>query len=201
MKIVTSYRHGSIPDRLRAIGFSGRGVLLTSVYLSGLLIGCAGFLASGRLRDTAGHLLKASGPEVLSLPSMMVISAVIALAFGTVIFGAGLSVVGKPCIYLIPFVLGAVTGAGILSVYDSGSGQAIFYHVVLLPLGSAAICGCLTMCEYACEMATDLKHIQLDREAGETKKYALRIILLTLSVLLLLLLNSLVFALIGNIGR
>lgn len=201
MKIVTSYRRGSVSDRIRDVGFSGRGVLLTAVYISGIMIGCTAYIASDWIRDMADRYLQAYGPGMISLPSLMIVSAVTALALGAVIFGAGLSVVGKPCICAIPFLIGAVTGVNILSAYGTGSGNAVLYHIILLPFGSAVICGCLYMCEYACEMSTALKHIQLDREGAETKKYALRIILLTLSVLLLLLMNSLICGLMGNISQ
>ena len=180
MRIVTSY-HGGLSERLKRFNISGNRILLLAVYLSGLLLGCSVFLISDTIRQSAVRLLDIN--ESLSFGSLSIVSTVCSLVAGVIVFGAGLSVVGQPCICLTPFVLGCVLGISTLSRYGRGDDFSLLQQIILAPLIGAAVCGILQMCEYALEMTTELRFYRRGRESGEEKKYPLRIILLTLSVL------------------
>ena len=184
-------------DRLKE---ASSRILLFALYLFGTAAGCAAYIASDAVRETAdrallGHFIaEAPGPNVFL---MLCLGSLICC---TALFGSGLCLVGYPCICALAFVFGSGTGLFFIAMISSAESLPVLKSSLLLPAASAVICCLLMLCEYAAEMNGMLRNRTVGREAAQEKKYVLRFSILGVVVLLLDLLQTLVIVLLRHIN-
>ena len=182
VRIVSSYRPGDLATGVKKITINSSGILLTTIYCAGVSAGCALYIAAEPIRRLTDRLMIDMLMTATPLLSLALVLVVAALCVSTAVFGAGLSLLGAPCIYLTPFFLGAAPGVFCMAVFGTGLAMGEVKAALLLPVYGVAACALISMCEYAAEMSRLLIRDKSGWEGEETKKYALRIIVLTLSV-------------------
>ena len=178
MRIVTTGRPIDFSKKLQWLQSNSRGVLLLVLFALGAAVGGVLAVSSGAVRSYARDLLIRHCIEKASFASVFLLLCIGALCCATVIFCAGVCLVGAVGIYLTPFTLGVVSGAGILTVMGETDPTAIIKSILLLPFFGAAICCMIQMCEYAAGMNASLVGEQSDRGAGQPRRYAVRFVLL-----------------------
>lgn len=199
MRIVTSYQPGDIAEGIKKITVHSNRILLSAIYLSGLIFGCILYITAEPLRSFADRVLQGTLVEQTPLSELSILLAVMALGAGTVLFGAGLSLVGYPCIYLTPFCLGFATGLFFISFFGTDTPMGLIRILLLQPVCGASICAVLSMCGYAADMSGSLIRSRNGREAQDAQKYALRILLLTVSAMVFALILSCIMVLLRHI--
>lgn len=154
-------------------------ILILILYFCGITAGATMTAISGGVRDA---VIKASSflQAVTASPgSVFLIGSLLFLACSTVLFGAGMCLIGYPCIYSVPFLFGAVCGAMMYIWTGGGEAIALLRCLLLLPFFSAAVSCLLTLCGYAADMNGRLISEHTGRDAEQEKKYAARFVVLT----------------------
>ena len=194
MRIISSYGTGRIQRNVNKLTINGTGVLLTAIYCAGLLTGGSLYLLFEPVRSFTDHIPIGT---VLSFhfPELLMIMTIISLTACSVIFCSGLSLAGYPGIYAAPYLIGTISGLLFLSMIGTGSAVSLIKFILFLPFYSAAVCVFLFLCEHACCMTRLLFREKGSREGEEIKKYAVRMVLLALILVVLNVLLCLIIVL------
>ena len=159
-------------------------ILILVLYLCGVTAGAMLAALSADAGTAAEqamlHVIGAASPFTLFLTAELP-----ALLTGTVLYGAGLCLIGYPCIYAVPLMLGVAGGTMISAWLNSGDPLAAVKCILFLPGYGASVCCIQMLCGYAAEMNGVLLTAHGGREASAERKYAARFLILG-GVLLLL---------------
>ena len=85
-------------------------ILITVIYLCGVAAGSTLAIRSDAVRKAAGHVLELLAGSA-SPVSLFLLCALFSVLLCAVLYGAGLCLIGYPCIYAVPLVLGTLSGA------------------------------------------------------------------------------------------
>lgn len=184
MRIISSYHRRNTITHVKRIAVGGSSVLITALYCAGLLLGGALYVSVNQIQHFTDNVLMEQFIGSMPLSNLTIIYIVSALSISLAIFGSGLSLAGYPSIYLTPLLSGAFSGVFSLSFFNAHLDMGLVKFLILLPVYCTGMTIILFMCEIAGEMTSYLIRNGSDREVGDTKKYSLRIVLLTLSVIL-----------------
>ena len=168
---------------MKNITIDSNGVLLTALYSGGVILGSSLMVAFPAVRHFADRFLINEWLQKMSITELAIIEVVVSLGVCTAVFSAGLSLVGYPMIYFTPLFAGLFSGIFLFAFLISDTTMETLKCIVMTPLYCAAVCALLIACDYASIMSGCLIREKGGREAGETKKYTIRIILLTLIVI------------------
>ena len=178
MKIIADCKPIDISSGVQTIRSTSRSILLTTVYLAGAAIGCAVFVRNDSLREIFNNVVLEGVYTRFSLAELICGSITAALACCAILFGAGLSLIGYPLSYALPFLTGAFSGAFFLATVSSEMQLSIIKTLLIAPVFCAGACCTLSMSEYAADM-TGILTGKRNREADEWKKYTVRFVILT----------------------
>ena len=159
-------------------------ILILVIYLCGVTAGAILAALSAAVRTAAGdsllHLTGTATPFTLFLTG-----ALLTIVIATAVYGAGLCLIGYPCIYAVPLLLGVAGGTAFSVWLYSGDTLAVVKCLLVLPGYGALVCCMQMLCKYAAEMNGVLLAARGGREAAAEKKYAARFLILGGVMLLL----------------
>ena len=178
MGIVSRARPIDLSGKMQWLQDNSRGILLFVLYVSGIAAGGVGYIVSDAVRKYAHEIIILHYMEEASFISAFLLLCVAGACCVILLFGAGLCLVGAVSIYLTPFILGAISGIGIVTIMGQQDSMAIIKCILLLPFFGAMLCCLIQLCEYAAEMNALLAGRINDREVGQQRQYAMRFILL-----------------------
>ena len=183
MRIVSSYRpHGIRLDKTK-ISSHSIGILFMSLYCAGLVIGCSVYITAGTFRLLADRILLEAVIPSAPLSELVTILTVTALGAGTFVFWTGLSLIGGPCLYLFTLFTGALSGIVEIACCSNNAPFWFIKCIFLQPFYALSVCFLLSMCENAFSMSASIR-LGEKNDQELTKKYAVRIIILTALMIL-----------------
>lgn len=199
MRIIADYKPVNLSGTIEIIKNSSGAALLCSVFFAGTAAGCALYIHCVPVRDFFDDILINAVYSRFSLAEMICISCTAVLTYCSVLFGAGLSLIGYPAAYVLPLFLGTLSGAFFLATQNSMLPFPLIRCILLTPLFSLGGCFILTMSEYSIEM-TGMLRGKRKRVTDDWKKYVLRFMILTALTMLVFLILSFVLILFRHLN-